>query len=371
MYDGYEFKPGKKQYYGYKVQIGKKFGLLDANWKPLTKVEWDDIAEMHNGLARVTKNRNYGFMDKGGKLIIPMLYEYRASGTKESRLGDDVLDFFGGEIAVMFKNGQFGYISSSGKVISEPQWDDADRFSHGFGRVKKDGKYGFVNKSGKVISEPQWDAAVNFYRGYAGVRKGSMSGIIDENGQVVLTTDMIKDELVSHGIDPNRRMAFRGYFQENYTVLWIEGEKEYYIDRAGKILFASGYSIVNHFENGWAEVYDGPFLDVYDVSFNGTEEQINKLDSIVKGEKSLDLIYRREDWNAPGGNYHVIDTQGNIILSYPKEFFQALEGNNYYNPDLTWDKNNQFPKNYTNAIKVNGKIGVVTLRKSNSDRLVP
>ncbi len=66
---------------------------------------------------------------------------------------------------------KYGFIDKSGKVVIEPQFDDAEPFSEGLAKVEKDDKYGFIDKSGKVVIEPQFDDAEPFSEGLAKVRR--------------------------------------------------------------------------------------------------------------------------------------------------------------------------------------------------------
>ena len=66
---------------------------------------------------------------------------------------------------------KYGFIDKSGKVVIEPQFDDAGAFSEGFACVEKDDKWGFIDKNGKVVVEPQFDYAREFSEGFAQVKK--------------------------------------------------------------------------------------------------------------------------------------------------------------------------------------------------------
>ena len=49
------------------------------------------------------------------------------------------------------KDDKYGFIDSSGNVVSEPQWDDAYSFSEGFAEVEKDGKWSLIDKLGNIV----------------------------------------------------------------------------------------------------------------------------------------------------------------------------------------------------------------------------
>ena len=66
---------------------------------------------------------------------------------------------------------KYGFIDKSGKVVIEPQFDNAEPFSEGLACVEKDGKWGFIDKSGKMVIEPQFDGASDFSEGLAKVKR--------------------------------------------------------------------------------------------------------------------------------------------------------------------------------------------------------
>jgi hypothetical protein len=55
----------------------------------------------------------------------------------------------------IFKNGKFGFIDRSGKVVIEPQFDWVEDFSEGLALVSSNGTKGFIDKAGKWVLVPK------------------------------------------------------------------------------------------------------------------------------------------------------------------------------------------------------------------------
>lgn len=56
------------------------------------------------------------------------------------------------------KDGKYGYVDKTGKVIVEHIYDDArEQNEYGYSAIKKDGKWGAIDRTGKVVLEPKYD----------------------------------------------------------------------------------------------------------------------------------------------------------------------------------------------------------------------
>ncbi len=88
-------------------------------------------------------------------------------------------------LAWVQKDGKWGYINKTGKVVIPLQYDDAYSFYEGLAVVKKDGKYGFINKTGNIIVPLQYDDVGAFYEGLAWVYKDGEEFYINKQGQRV------------------------------------------------------------------------------------------------------------------------------------------------------------------------------------------
>ena len=54
----------------------------------------------------------------------------------------------------MRQSGRWGFVDPNGKLVINPQFDEAESFANGLARVKMDGRFGYVNASGKYIWNP-------------------------------------------------------------------------------------------------------------------------------------------------------------------------------------------------------------------------
>src|SRR5947209_6449355 len=106
-------------------------------------------------LYPVVVNDHWGFIDKGGKLVINTQFERAGSfseGLAEVRLG------------------HWGYVDASGKIVINPQFDHASGFSDGLAAVDFGGHFGYVDTAGKYVINPQFDEAAPFSEGRAVIK---------------------------------------------------------------------------------------------------------------------------------------------------------------------------------------------------------
>ena len=73
------------------------------------RVQYDHVVEADNDLVRARKGEFWGFIDKKGNLIIPIIYQM-------------VWDFKAG-LAPVKKNGFWGFINTEGQVVIDFQYD--------------------------------------------------------------------------------------------------------------------------------------------------------------------------------------------------------------------------------------------------------
>ena len=78
-----------------------------------------------------------------------------------------------------------GYIDRAGKIVVEPQFQNAYGYSEGLASICIDDKWGFIDKESKMVIPPQFDGPAYFFNHVAFVEKDGKLGIIDRSGRVV------------------------------------------------------------------------------------------------------------------------------------------------------------------------------------------
>ena len=163
-----------------------EWGFLDRNGQPVGNENYYEVGNFSKeGLAAVKSSdfdQMVGFIDTTGKLIIPFQYENAWIPT------------FSEGLAPVSKDGLYGFINTIGEWVIKPQYAYAVGFHEGLSCVFLNGRCGFIDKKGKVVIPIQYKASIegdfNFYfsNGLAGIfdpEKGKL-GFINKKGKTVI-----------------------------------------------------------------------------------------------------------------------------------------------------------------------------------------
>ncbi|HLY27314.1 MAG TPA: WG repeat-containing protein [Aggregatilineales bacterium] len=111
---------------------------------------------------------------------------------------DAASDFYPVPVQV---GGSYGFIDTTGKLVIQPTFGLAQRFSDGLALVVNDdnGKYGFIDRTGKIIIAPQYDHAGDFIDGLAVAFQGGKNGWIDKTGRLVIQFQQVEPNIIDWG----------------------------------------------------------------------------------------------------------------------------------------------------------------------------
>jgi hypothetical protein len=156
-----------------KVKKDGKVGYVDKDGKVVINLEYTDGLTFNLGIVAVrNKDYKWQYLDSTGKAITAPLFEDAMS--------------FEDSAALVFKDGQYGYINTVGELFIPFQYKNARSFSEGLApATNAKGFWGYIDKKGNWIIKPQYDFADNFAGKEARVMKGEKMFYINRENTVL------------------------------------------------------------------------------------------------------------------------------------------------------------------------------------------
>lgn len=232
------------------------------------KGQYDNVWDVAEGFDAVLKDGKWGFVDTSGKLVIPLQFESPAQ--------------FRHGFATVKKEGKMGIIDKTGKLLVDFLYDYIGDYNDGlFSARDLKSKYGFIDSANNVIIPFEYDE-VNiswFSGGIAILQKGNKYGAVDKTNKTVVPFEY--DELgIIYGFDKGYVVGKKGNkiilvdktgqpinlpnielyekiqpIENNWLVVKEKKSgKEGIIDLAGKVIIPVKYTSVSNFYKGYAIV---------------------------------------------------------------------------------------------------------------------
>lgn len=184
------------------VSKNKKWGFIDETGKVAIPLIYDDVEYFtRNGLSAVKRNGRYGFINQQGKEIIPVIYE-----TVESEQLDDIV--------IVRKNYRWAFFANTGNQLTDFLYNDVQRawkgddttfFENGPASVKIKGKYIFLDKNLQpAFANLTLDSATSFDSNRnAIVVKNGKFGILKNDGRLAIPIKYTAIENYNSNGNPN------------------------------------------------------------------------------------------------------------------------------------------------------------------------
>lgn len=233
------------------------------------KSELEGATSFLGNIALVKKNGLYGYISNNGSYLIAPTFL-------------DAKPFLGSTTAV-YDGKEWYMINAGGYKIARPKVvvEDLSFVNDGKIRVEMNGKYGYTDSSFNLEQAMPYDYASNFKTGIAAVRIGAKWGLIDVKEKEItglVFDDILLDEYdacINQGVifakkdgkyyminKDGKRITDQG-FDEAYPFVSSEpaavrvGNKWGFIDLSGNIVIEPQYLGAKSFANGLAPVSDG------------------------------------------------------------------------------------------------------------------
>ncbi len=257
-------------------------------------------------LYPVLKGGKYGYIDGTGKMVIEPRY------TMASRFSEDLA------LVLLPDKKKCGYINHEGKLEIEARFDGCGPFSEGFAAVKIGKKTGLINKKGDLVVDPAFERIGRFHDGLAAavvVRESqglqvADGGYIDTKGKFVIAPQFDPNlTAFSEGvagvrhvgqmwsfIDRNDKAVVApkyfmvGQFSDGLAGVMDEKSKWGFIDKTGKMVIPSKFQFVQQFSDGLAGVYTIPAKKWGFIDKTGTMVISEQFDNVQPFEDGIALV---------------------------------------------------------------------------------
>jgi WG containing repeat len=203
------------------------------------------------------------------------------------------------------QNGKEGYIDQFGKVVIQPKFDEAWKFSEGLAAVLIDDRWGYIDITGRIVIQPQYFEAGNFKEGLAAV--GAFSTSVQTNGQAGNYGYI--DKTGEFVIKPAYGVAFE--FADGLARIQTRDYKNGYIDKTGNVVFWDD-RLTEDFSNGLALFKTNSNLPDSKTGYlakTGKPAISPRFDAGQKFSEGLACV-------SLNGKSGFIDTKGNTVIAF-------------------------------------------------------
>lgn len=168
---------------------------------------------------------------------------------------DSIVPYFD-DYLIVKKNGLFGYITNTGKVLIEPQFDEAYPFSMNMAVVKKQNKTYIINYSNEILYEfSDGITSIGYFSdNLLVIGNDKEQGYLKYDEETNSFSYLFNQDESSQGLN----YEYCGQFHNGYAVIGFRnsnGEFRYsHIDSNGNRLYNLDWEYANDFYDGYAVV---------------------------------------------------------------------------------------------------------------------
>jgi hypothetical protein len=125
---------------------GNDYLIITPSGKQKHLKNVDKIGKFNNGYASVSIDGKYGFIDKTGEIVIPIVYdEIEEFGDMTTYTSED-------NLFAVKKGENWGFVDINNKTIIPFEYESVIPFSYGITMVKKDERNRLINIHNQTIS---------------------------------------------------------------------------------------------------------------------------------------------------------------------------------------------------------------------------
>ncbi len=234
------------------VKIKGQWGYIDRQGSLKIAPQFTQAHSFFKGYAQVKKDRKTYYIDTAGKLHATL--PAKSYWIKVNEI-DSLRPFYEGRAAYQ-KNGKWGFLDKSGKVLLYPRYESVSDFYQGFARVSHKGRdryvntwlqfshslrndvewldrgypyiklinranhFGLENQEGFLLIPPRFAEVKPFKEGKAAVQVRFLKGLADQEGQILLPVIYEIIQAMGQGLYRIERNNDLGYWHEKNGWIW-------------------------------------------------------------------------------------------------------------------------------------------------------
>lgn len=201
-------------------------------------------------------------------------------------------------VAVVYKDGKYGFIDINGEPVGDFIYDDLAPYSEGLAYFAKGEEYGFMNSDGSVAFYLDCDSVSSFSEGKAYFSIDGKYGYIDTTGNCVIPAEYSDAD----------------YFKNGLALVTVDGYKGAINDK-GEVVIPLKYGVLVR-KTGYIYAIEGERYDYFDL--NGktiSEDEAMKLEEKSDNAKESSFEVKMED-----SMFKVFDELGEEVLSTPYDY---------------------------------------------------
>lgn len=187
----------------FRVVDKNKQGIMIGNGYMMRPCIFSDLGHFNEGVAYIEMNGKMGFIDEGGKEVLPLIYDWVAP------------QFISGKILV--RQGTIHYqIDKTGKILNTfHNLTVHEDCIYSF-MADWNGKWGFIDYKGDVLVPFVYDEFLGCWKGLVLTRKGDKYGFLDEytHREIIAPSYDFVDEQISEDLVAVSKDGKYGFINE-------------------------------------------------------------------------------------------------------------------------------------------------------------
>jgi hypothetical protein len=220
------------------VERDDQWGFIDRTGKIIIPLQFDSANDFHEGLALVSAKGKKLFVDETGRVVITPQFDIVhdfSEGLAAVNIGEKRIPNLG----LISNPGKWGYIDKAGKLVLPLRFTHAEDFSEGLAGVKDGEHGGFIDHQGRFVFDVPLDVTLGFHEGVAGVLWKGTLAYFDRTGKKLAPP-------ADYGPKSNS-------FSEGLVPISIGGQWGF-MDRTGKLVIEAKFEDAENFSEGLAPV---------------------------------------------------------------------------------------------------------------------